>query len=162
MQIVKWMFIACCTVLSVTATAQLKPGQPAPDIALKDVNGNTLRLSDLKGKVVLLDFWASWCGPCRRANKGLVSLYAKLQSRGFEIYSVSIDDNKSEWQRAIAADKITWLQVIDHGGWDAAVARSLKIEQIPSTFLIDKKGIVVAVDLEGRRLENRINTLLKQ
>jgi len=156
------MFIACFIVLSVTATAQLKPGQPAPDIALKDVNGNILRLADLKGKVVLLDFWASWCGPCRRANKGLVSLYARLKSKGFEIYSVSLDDDKNEWKKAIAADNITWLQVIDKGGWNASTATALKIEQIPTTFLVDQQGRIVALDLEGRQLENRVNKLLKQ
>ena len=156
------MFSLVFVALSVTAGAQLKTGQQAPEIALNDVNGKTLRLSDLKGKVVLLDFWASWCGPCRRANKGLVSLYAKLKSKGFEIYSVTLDDDKSEWQRAIAADKITWLQVIDKGGWNAATATALKIEQIPATFLLDKQGKIVALDLEGRELEYRVNKLLKQ
>jgi len=162
MHTLKLMFSLVLVALSFTAGAQLKTGQQAPDIALNDVNGKTLRLSDLKGKVVLLDFWASWCGPCRRANKGLVSLYAKLKSKGFEIYSVTLDDDKSEWQRAIAADKITWLQVIDKGGWNAATATALKIEQIPATFLLDKQGKIVALDLEGRELEFRVNKLLKQ
>ena len=155
-------FLLLLVFLSVSAMAQLKPGQPAPDIALKDVNGKTVRLADLKGKVVLLDFWASWCGPCRRANKGLVSLYAKLKTKGFEIYSVSIDDEKASWEKAIADDHITWLQVNDKGGWYAPVATALKIEQIPTTYLIDKQGKIAAVDLEGRELEFRVNKLLKQ
>ena len=159
---IKSFLLAALVAISMSAGAQLKAGQPAPHIALSDVNGKTLQLSDLKGKVVLLDFWASWCGPCRRANKGLVNLYAKLQSKGFEIYSVSLDDEKSEWQKAIAADKITWLQVIDKGGWNAATATALKIEQIPATFLIDKQGKIAALDLEGRELEYRVNKLLKQ
>ena len=149
-------------VLTITVNAQApKPGQQVPDIALKDVNGNTVRLSDQRGKVVLLDFWASWCGPCRKANKNLVALYAKLKQKGFEIYSVSLDDEKKEWEKAIAADKITWLQVNDKGGWNASLASAWKIEQIPASFLLDKEGKVVAVDLEGRELEYRINKLLK-
>jgi peroxiredoxin len=162
MHCIKSFFLPALVAISMSADAQLKVGQPAPNIALNDVTGKTVRLSDLKGKVVLLDFWASWCGPCRRANKGLVSLYAKLQPKGFEIYSVSLDDEKSEWQKAIAADKITWLQVIDKGGWYAPTATALKIEQIPATFLIDKQGKIAALDLEGRELEYRVNKLLKQ
>ncbi|MBS1566442.1 MAG: TlpA family protein disulfide reductase [Bacteroidetes bacterium] len=161
MRILTLLLVAACMSLSLTTAAQLRPGQPAPDIALSDVNGKTLRLSDLKGKVVLLDFWASWCGPCRRANKGLVSLYAKMKSKGFEIYSVSLDESKSDWQQAIAADRITWLQVIDKIHSGASVAAALRIEQIPTTFLIDKDGKVVAIDLEGRQLEAKINKLLK-
>jgi peroxiredoxin len=162
MRIIQLVLSLALLATATTANAQLRPGQQAPDIALKDVHGNTVRLWDLRGKVVLLDFWASWCGPCRHANKGLVKLYDKLKAKGFEIYSVSIDDEKSEWERAIAADKITWLQVNDKGGWYAPVAASLKIEAIPATFLIDKQGVVVALDLEGRELEYRVNKLLKQ
>jgi len=159
MRTVKLIFSLTLLAISITAGAQLKVGQQAPDIALNDINGKTLRLSDLRGKVVLLDFWASWCGPCRRANKGLVALYKKLQAKGFEIYSVTLDEDKNEWQKAIAADKITWLQVIDANGRNAA---ALRIQEIPAGFLLDKQGKVVAIDLEGRELEYRVNKLLKE
>jgi len=163
MRTIKTIFLFTLAILTITTTmAQYKTGQMAPDIALADVNGKTLHLHDLKGKVVLLDFWASWCGPCRRANKGFASLYAKLKSKGFEIFSVSIDDEKVAWLQAIAADKITWLQVNDKGGWYAPVAAAWKIEQIPATFLLDKQGKIVALDLEGRELEFRVNKLLGQ
>jgi peroxiredoxin len=161
MYTIKFLAAIALVTLAMGAKAQHKVGETAPDIALKDVNGKIVRLSDLRGKVVLLDFWASWCGPCRKANKGFASLYAKLKSKGFEIYSVSIDDEKADWEKAIAADKIGWLQVNDKGGWYAPVATAWKIEQIPATFLLDKQGRITALDLEGRQLEYRVNKLLK-
>jgi peroxiredoxin len=144
-----------------TAIAQPKAGSMAPDIALQDVNGNTVSLSSLRGKVVLIDFWASWCGPCRKANKHLAAIYPKLKAKGFEIYSISIDDDKKDWKKAIASDKITWVQVNENKGWNGSVAEAWKIEQIPATWLLDKEGKIVAVDAEGKELERKINALLK-
>jgi len=140
--------------------AQPRQGQLAADIALPSASGDTLHLSSLKGKVVLLDFWASWCGPCRVANKGLSKLYSKFKAKGFEIYSVSLDDKREDWQKAVKKDKITWLQVIDPGGWETPTAKRWEIYALPTTYLIDKEGRLVAMDLEGKDLENALKDLL--
>jgi len=144
-----------------TVKAQVKPGQIAPEISLPDPNGNNITLSSLKGKVVLIDFWASWCGPCRAANPGVVRLYEKYKDKGFEVFGVSIDSKKSAWIKAIQRDKITYTQVNDNGGWDASVTQLYGVEGIPATFLLDKKGVLVAVDLEGSNLENKLRDLLQ-
>lgn len=157
------LLLAIVGVLSGTATAQPYNTtlQSLPDIALPAVNGDTVRLSSQQGKVVLLDFWASWCGPCRIANKGLVKLYGRYKAKGFEIYSVSIDDNKTNWEKAIRKDKISWIQVNDPGGWDAPTARRWEINAIPTTLLFDKSGRLVAIDAEGKDLERWLDKLLK-
>ena len=148
------------TVLSGQVSAQPLQGQMAAEIALPSVNGDTLRLSSFKGKVVLLDFWASWCGPCRVANKGLAKVYDKFASKGFEIYSVSLDQAKEDWVKAIKKDKITWTQVIDPGGWDTPTALKWGIYALPTSFLIDREGHLLAMDLEGKELEKALKQML--
>lgn len=155
---------AIILLLLFTATisyAQPKVGQASPEIAIKDVNGKVQKLSNLKGRVVLIDFWASWCGPCRKTMPGLVSLYKQYKSKGFEIYGISIDDNKADWKKAIADDKITWLQVNEPGGWNGVTATAWKLEQIPASFLLDKNGKVIAVDPTTQEIQSRLKKVLK-
>jgi thiol-disulfide isomerase/thioredoxin len=132
-------------------------------IKLPTAKGDSITLASLKGKVILLDFWASWCGPCRLSNKKLVKLYEKYKSQGFEIFGVSLDEEKKNWEKAIAKDKIGWLQVNDpRGSWNAKTAADWNISVLPTSFLINKKGDVVAMDLEGKELEKGIIDLLKE
>ncbi len=148
-------------VLSATLVhAQIRQGYKAPDVALPTASGDTIRLSSLKGKVVLLDFWASWCGPCRVSNKGLVKLYPKYKEKGFEILGVSLDEDSKDWQKAVEKDKIKWLQVIDKGGWESNTVNQWRISAIPTSYLIDKEGTLIAMDLEGKELEKALKELL--
>jgi len=141
--------------------SQVKTGRKAPEIALLNLEGNRVTLSDLKGRVVLIDFWASWCGPCRYNNPRLVRLYQKYHEKGFEILGVSLDNNTASWKQAVIQDKLEWIQVNDNQGWDASAAKSYRVNAIPVSFLLDKDGIVRAVDMEGRALEAKIKSLLK-
>ena len=130
------------------------------DFKITKLNGDSLQLSSFDGKVLLLDFWASWCGPCRFANKHLVKLYGKYKDKGLEILSVSLDEKASDWKKAVAKDKLTWVQAIDAGGWDAHSAMKWQVDALPSTFLINKDGDVVAINLEKDELEKKVKELL--
>jgi thiol-disulfide isomerase/thioredoxin len=146
---------------SYTVNAQLPNiSDPRVYIKLPTAKGDSLTLESFKGKVILLDFWASWCGPCRAANKQQVKLYSKYKAQGFEIFSVSLDENKKDWQKAITKDKITWLQVNDPRGWDAQTAARWNISQLPTTYLINKRGDVVNIDLDGKALDEKVKKLL--
>jgi peroxiredoxin len=127
----------------------VKVGMPAPEISLPDPSGKVRSLSAMKGKVVLLDFWASWCGPCRRANPHVVEMYHKYKGQGFDVFSVSLDrpDGKDKWIEAIKQDKLAWgNHVSDLKYWDCAPAATYGVRSIPKTFLIGKDGTIVAVD----------------
>jgi peroxiredoxin len=142
--------------------SQIRQGQAAPDLSLPDANGNMIHLADLKGKVVLIDFWASWCGPCRKNNPHLVKLYNKYHPKGLEIFGVSIDDNETQWKEAIQRDQLNWIQVNDSKGWDAPSALAYHVDAIPASFLVDKNGIVQEINLVSWALEMEVKSLLKK
>ena len=132
--------------------AQITIGTTVPEIALPNVKDSTVTLSSFKGKVVLLDFWASWCGPCRQANPNVVRLYKKYKEQGFEVFGVSLDSKKDAWIKAIRQDKIKYTQVNDNDGWNSKVATTFGVDRIPTSFLLDKNGKVVAIDIEGKEI----------
>lgn len=131
-------------------------GKPAPNIAMAQPNGKMAQLSDLKGKVVLIDFWASWCKPCRRENPNVVRLYKQYNKKGFEVFGVSLDKSKAAWENAIKADKLTWTHVSDLQLWNNAAAQLYGVSSIPATFLIDADGNILAKNLRGAELENKL------
>lgn len=137
-----------------------KVGMVAPEIDLPDPSGKNIALSSLKGKVVLIDFWASWCGPCRKEMPNVVAAYKKYKSKGFEIYGVSLDKEMSKWVEAIKKDGITWIQVSDLKYWDCVAAKAYNIQGIPFTVLLDKEGKVIAKDLRGAALEAKLKEIL--
>jgi thiol-disulfide isomerase/thioredoxin len=137
-------------------------GEEAPDIKLADPSGKVIALSSLKGKIVLLDFWASWCGPCRKENPNVVRAYDKFKDKGFTVYSVSLDNNKDNWTQAILKDGLKWeAHVSDLKGWQSSAAQLYGVRGIPATFLLDKEGKVVATNLRGESLVNMLETLCK-
>ncbi|MDX5345965.1 MAG: AhpC/TSA family protein [Hymenobacteraceae bacterium] len=136
-------------------------GQTAPDIKLPNPEGKELALSDYRGKYVLVDFWASWCGPCRKENPNVVRMYNKYKDKGFEIFGVSLDQNKDKWVQAIANDKLTWPHVSDLQGWQSSAAQLYNVTSIPQTVLVDKEGKIIAKGLRGEALEQKLASLLK-
>jgi peroxiredoxin len=143
--------------------AKLAVGQPAPDFSVPDPEGNIVSLSGLLGKgYLLIDFWASWCGPCRRENPNLVQTYNEYKDKGFNIFSVSLDkpDDKESWLKAIADDQLTWAHASDLLFWDSAPAKLYGVRAIPSNVLVDKDGIIVARNLRGEDLGKKLAELL--
>lgn len=139
----------------------LNVGNKAPEITEKNPDGEAMSLSQTKGKLVLIDFWAAWCGPCRRENPALVEAYNKYNDKGFTIFSVSLDQDKARWIAAIEQDKLAWpYHVSDLKGWYAKYAGVYKVNSIPANFLIDKDGIIVAKNLRGPMLEKALSQLL--
>lgn len=139
---------------------RLMTGAVAPDFAQATPEGKDLKLSDLRGKYVLIDFWASWCGPCRRENPNVVRMYEQYKDKGFDILSVSLDNARDRWLQAIEQDKLTWKHVSDLKGWENSVAQMYEVQGIPKTFLIDPQGKIVATDLRGPSLEAKLKELL--
>lgn len=132
-----------------------------PDFTVPDRDGKPVKLSALKGKVVLVDFWASWCGPCRKENPNLVKAYAKYHDKGFEIVGISLDDKKENWLKAIDADQLTWLHASDLKGWKSDLAAEYGIRSIPTSFLVDASGKIIAKDLRGEQLDKKLGDIFK-
>ncbi|MBW3545870.1 MAG: TlpA family protein disulfide reductase, partial [Bacteroidetes bacterium] len=134
-------------------------GQLAPDIVLPNPQGETKKLSELRGNIVMIDFWAAWCGPCRRENPNVVRLYNKYHDKGFEIYGVSLDRSKDDWIKAIEKDGLTWTQVSDLSYFNSEAAQTYGITSIPATVLLDKEGKIIARNLRGQALEDKLEEI---
>jgi len=136
-------------------------GSVAPEISLPDPHGDTLSLSSLRGKYVLLDFWASWCSPCRHENPNLVANYKKYHDKGFEIFQVSLDKSKESWEKAIQDDHLDWYHVSDLNYWHSVVVPLYNIQGIPANFLLDKDGKIIAKNLRGDELGKKLAQLFE-
>ncbi|WP_158798062.1 TlpA disulfide reductase family protein [Pedobacter sp. L105] len=135
-------------------------GAKAPGFTQNDANGKPVSLSDLRGKYVLLEFWASWCHPCRAESPNLLKQYQLYKNKGFEILSVSVDSDKSRWLEAIAKDGLTWIQVSDLKGWDNEARKLYGLNGVPGNFLISPEGKIVASNLIGEKLNKKLAELL--
>ncbi|MCD4665377.1 MAG: AhpC/TSA family protein [Bacteroidales bacterium] len=137
-------------------------GKAAIDFSMKDIEGNELTLSSLYGKYLLVDFWASWCGPCRRESPNVVSVYKNFKNRGFDILGVSFDKEKDKWIKAVQTDKLTWHHVGDLKGWGNAAGKLYGINSIPSNILLDPKGYIIAKNLQGEDLRTKLEAIFDE
>lgn len=135
-------------------------GTQAPEISLPDANGKTITLSSFRGKYVLIDFWASWCGPCRQENPNVVRAYNAYKNKNFTILGVSLDEDKDKWLKAIMKDNLTWTHISDLKGWQSVAARDYQVNGIPANFLVDPNGNIIASNLRGEELSAKLDEVL--
>jgi peroxiredoxin len=136
-------------------------GKPISDFEQADPNGKMVNIKSFRGKYVLIDFWASWCGPCRGENPNVVAAYNKYKNKNFTVLGISLDKSKDAWLAAVEKDGLTWTQLSDLKFWSNAVAQQFGIQSIPQNFLIDPNGVVIDKNLRGEALEAKLESILK-
>lgn len=140
--------------------AKVEVGGKAPEFSAKNPEGKQISLKESMGKVTIIDFWASWCGPCRGENPNVVALYKEMHAKGLNIIGVSLDKDAAKWKEAIAKDGLVWPQISNLKFWDEPIAKQYNVESIPATFILDAKGVIVARDLRGDALKAKVTELL--
>ena len=153
--------IAIFTIVSFSLSGQINLGDTMPYITLKDMKGETVNQSSSNGKFILIDFWASWCAPCRKANQKLVKLHHEYRSKNVEIVGISVDTDRTKWLKAITKDKIEYTQLIDPYGFEAKSAVLYGVESLPATYLFDPSGKLIAINPTEQEIKNHLNQIKK-